>query len=52
MRWNLRYAIRSYMRHSMWLVPLFALLFYFVFAQFTSAIEAWLLRTGRVDAAT
>jgi hypothetical protein len=32
MRWNLKYAIRSYITHSMWLVPLFALLFYFVFS--------------------
>jgi len=52
MRWNLKYAIRSYVSHSMWLVPLFALLFYFVFAQVTSAIEVWLLRTGRLDAST
>jgi len=52
MRWNLKYAIRSYIIHSMWLVPLFALLFYFVFAQATSAFEAWLLRTGRIDAST
>jgi uncharacterized membrane protein len=52
MRWNLKYAIRSYISHSMWLVPLFALLFYFVFAQATSAFEAWLLRTGRIDAST
>jgi uncharacterized membrane protein len=52
MRWNLKYAIRSYISHSMWLVPLFALLFYFVFAQVTSAFEAWLLRTGRLDAST
>ena len=52
MRWNLKYAIRSYVSHSMWLVPLFALLFYFVFAQATSAFEGWLLRTGRIDAST
>ena len=52
MRWNRKYAIRSYISHSMWLVPLFALLFYFVFAQATSVFEAWMLRTGRIDAAT
>jgi uncharacterized membrane protein len=52
MRWNLKYAIRSYISHSMWLVPLFSLLFYFVFAQVTTAFEAWLLRTGRLDAST
>ena len=52
MRWNLKYAIRSYISHSMWLVPLFALLFYFVFAEATSAFEAWRLRAGRIDAST
>jgi len=50
--WNLKYAIKSYIRGSMWLVPLFALLFYMVFAQITTAIEAWLLRTGRLDTTT
>jgi uncharacterized membrane protein len=52
MRWNLKYAIRSYISGSMWLVPLFALLFYIVFAQVTTAIEDWLLQTGRLDAKT
>ena len=52
MRWNLKYAIRSYISGSMWLVPLFALLFYIVFAEITTAIEAWLLRSGRIDQAT
>jgi uncharacterized membrane protein len=52
MRWNLKYAIKSYISHSMWLVPLFALLSYFVFAQATLAIEGWLVRTGRLDAST
>ena len=50
MRWNLKYAIRSYISGSMWLVPLFAVLFYVVFQRITYAIGAWLLRTGRLDA--
>jgi uncharacterized membrane protein len=52
MRWNRKYAIRTYISGSMWLVPLFALLFYMVFARITTAIEAWLLRTGRLDETT
>jgi hypothetical protein len=52
MCWNLKYAIRTYISGSMWLVPLFALLLYKVFAQVTTAIEDWLLRTGRLDATT
>ena len=52
MRWNLEYSIRSYIRGSMWLVPLAALLFYFVFHRITNAIGNWLVRTGRLDPET
>jgi uncharacterized membrane protein len=51
-RWNLKYAIKSYVSGSMWLVPLAALLFYMVFQRITYAIGAWLLRTGRLDETT
>ena len=46
MRWNLKYAIRSYITSSMWLVPLAAILFYLVFQWVTYALGGWLLRTG------
>ncbi len=49
MRWNLKYAIRSYAMGSMWLVPLFAVLFYLVFQRITFAIGGWLEETGHVD---
>ena len=52
MRWNVKSAIRHYVTGSMWLVPVFALLLYEVFAPTTQAIEAWLLRTGRIDETT
>ena len=52
MRWNLKYAIRSYVSHSMWLVPFFALLLYTVFQRAMYALGAWLLRTGRIDEKT
>ena len=52
MRWNLKYAIRSYITSSMWLVPLAAILFYLVFQWVTYALGAWLLRTGRLDQET
>ena len=52
MRWNLKYAIRSYITASMWLVPLAAILFYLVFQWVTYAIGGWLLRTGRLDQET
>lgn len=52
MRWNVRTAIKRYISGSMWLIPLFALLFYQVFARITAAIETWLVRTGRIDETT
>ena len=52
MRWNLKYTIRSYVSHSMWLVPFFALLLYMVFQRVTYAIGAWLLQTGWLDETT
>ncbi|GAB3368061.1 DUF2254 domain-containing protein [Lysobacter rhizosphaerae] len=52
MRWNLRSAIKRYISGSMWLIPVFALLFYLVFARATAAIETWLLRTGRINETT
>jgi uncharacterized membrane protein len=52
MRWNLKYAIRSYISGSMWLVPFFAVLLYLVFHRITYAIGDWLVRTGRLDETT
>ena len=52
MRWNMRSAVKHYITGSMWLIPVLALLFYQVFARFTDAIEAWLIRTGRIDETT
>src|SRR4249919_604935 len=51
-RWNLRIAIKRYISGSMWLIPVFALLFYLVFVRITAAIETWLVRTGRIDETT
>ena len=52
MRWNLKYAIRSYIRGSMWLVPFVAVVLYMVFHRITYAIGAWLVQTGRFDETT
>lgn len=48
-RWNMRSAVKHYITGSMWLIPVLALLFYQIFARITAAIEAWLIRTGRID---
>ena len=38
MQWNRRYVRRSYVSGSMWVVPLFALLFYAVFHRGVNAL--------------
>ena len=50
--WNRRYALRSYVSGSMWLVPLFALFAFMLFHRAVRAIGAWLVARGWVDEAT
>jgi uncharacterized membrane protein len=52
MNWNRRYAIKSYISGSMWLVPLAAVLLYTVFHRVVHAIGAWLVRNGLIDETT
>jgi len=46
MQWNRRYVRRSYVSGSMWVVPLFALLFYAVFHRGVNALGNWLVEEG------
>jgi uncharacterized membrane protein len=52
LRWNRRYLIKSYVIGSLWLVPLFAMLFLAVFFRIVNVIELWLVHTGRLDETT
>jgi uncharacterized membrane protein len=52
MQWNGRYLIKSYIRNSLWLVPFFAVVFYWVVSTISLGIDGWLLQTGRVDEKT
>ena len=52
MLWNRRYVIKSYIRSSLWLMPFFALLTWYVVNYITNGIAGWLLRTGRIDPKT
>jgi len=52
MQWNRRYLIRSYIRNSLWLVPFFAVVLYWVVSTITYRIDGWLLQTGQIDAKT
>jgi uncharacterized membrane protein len=52
MRWNLKHTIKSYISGSMWLVPLFAFLFYAVFNRITHAVDTWLQQQGWLDETT
>ena len=52
MLWNQQYIIKSYVKASLWLMPFFSILAYWVFSRITYAIGGWLLRTGRIDETT
>lgn len=49
MLWNRRYSIKSYIRASLWLMPFFALLAWWLVNRITYNIGAWLLHTGQID---
>ncbi len=44
--WNRRYALRSYISGSMWLVPLFAVLIYGVLHYAVNTVGEWLVAKG------
>ena len=52
MTWSRLYALKSYIRASLWLVPFFAVVLYWVVARITPGIGDWLVRTGRIDETT
>ena len=52
MRWNRRYALMGYIRGSLWIVPFFALLLYWVFSRIANAVGGWLIATGTIDETT
>ena len=52
MRWNRRYALKSYIRGALWIVPFFAVVAYLVFARVAEALNRWLVLSGRIDETT
>jgi len=52
MRWKTKYAIKSYVSGSMWLIPVLAVVLYWVFHRVSFAFSAWLVQTGRLDQAS
>jgi uncharacterized membrane protein len=50
--WNRRYVLKSYVRGSMWLLPLAALLVYSVFQPIVHAIGGWMVERGWTNEAT
>jgi len=52
MPWNRRYLVKSYVRNSLWLMPFFAAVLYWVVSSITYRIDGWLLQTGQIDAKT
>jgi uncharacterized membrane protein len=51
-RWNRKYALRSYITGAMWPVPLLAILVYQVFHTAIYALNGWLVRIGLLDEQT
>jgi uncharacterized membrane protein len=52
MLWNRQYILKSYIRSSLWLVPFFSILLFWVVSRITHGIGSWLLQTGRIDETT
>ncbi len=52
MQWNRQYIIKSYVRASLWLVPFFSVLAFWVINRIMFEIGGWLLQTGRIDETT
>jgi uncharacterized membrane protein len=52
MTWSRRYIVMSYIRASLWLVPFFSVLLYWVLSRITHGVGLWLLETGRIDETT
>ena len=50
--WNRRYTRASYVSGSLWIVPVFAMLLFWVCSRATRAVGAWLVETGHIDQAT
>ena len=46
MTWNRRYQVKSYLRSSLWIIPLFALLFQQVAWALARALDTWLAWKG------
>jgi uncharacterized membrane protein len=52
MRWNKRYIITNYIKSSLWLMPFFALLAFWVISRVIYGIDEWLLLTNRIKETT
>jgi uncharacterized membrane protein len=52
MLWNRRYLLKSYIISSLWVVPFFSILLFWVVSRITHGIGGWLMQTGRIDETT
>jgi uncharacterized membrane protein len=52
MHWNQRYIIKNYIKSSLWLMPFFALLCFWVISRVIYGIDDWLLRIGQLNETT
>ncbi|WP_121310480.1 DUF2254 domain-containing protein [Paraburkholderia sp. BL17N1] len=52
MGWNRWYSLKSYLRSSLWTVPLFAVAIYAVVKPATEMVGRWMIRQGSLDPKT
>lgn len=52
MHWNRWYALVSYAKSALWIVPFLALLVEQVVVRLADGLNAWLVASGRIDATT
>ncbi|MFX1764663.1 DUF2254 domain-containing protein [Paraburkholderia sp. A1RI-2L] len=52
MGWNRRYSLKSYVRSSLWTVPLIAVAIYAVVKPLTEMLGRWMIRQGILDPET
>lgn len=52
MNWSRRYIIKSYMKSSLWLVPFFAVVLFWILSRLAEGVDVWLLQSGIINNVT
>ena len=52
MSWSRRYIIKSYIQSSLWIVPFFAVVLFWILSRLTEGLDSWLLQAGLINNVT